>query len=549
MTADEVAAKIGGGREKREGTRWRMPCPAHPDHTPSLDVSEGRDGRVMVMCRAGCELEAILVAGGVDWSDLFSEASTRPERDDNWTPAGRAVARYAYTDEAGKLLFEVVRAESKRFLQRRPDPSRESGWIWKLGDIRRPLYRLPEVLAAAGLGQTIYVCEGEKDVEAVRATGATGTCNPHGAGKWRPEHTETLREADVVVIADRDEPGYKHARAVAKALAGVASRVRVVQPEVGKDAYDHLQAGRTLETLVALTVEEARSLMAEDVLDFLEGETAFDWVVEGLLERGDRLILTGFEGQGKTTLIRQLAVCCAAGIHPFTYRPLPPVRVLLIDCENGERLTRRRLRDLIETARKTVEFPRDQLYLVCRPGGLDLTDSDDSSWLFEQVTAFRPDIVFIGPLYQLHSTNPNDEQPARTVAGVLQQVTVRGRCALVTEAHAGKAEGATGRHVRPIGSSVWLRWPEFGYGLLPMKGVAGLVFQSWRGPRDERAWPESLERSSPWPWRGVYKPVKSAVTPIRRPIRDFYEVDREKEAEGGSRARELSMYDDEEEAF
>lgn len=94
-------------------------------------------------------------------------------------------------------------------------------------------------------------------MEAIEAAGYTATCNPMGAGrgKWRPEYTETLRGANVVVVADRDEAGYAHARTVARALEGVAKRVVLVEPAVGKDAFDHLAAGRKLGELVPIPVE------------------------------------------------------------------------------------------------------------------------------------------------------------------------------------------------------------------------------------------------------------------------------------------------------
>src|SRR5690348_14558660 len=37
---------------------------------------------------------------------------------------------YDYTDENGKLLFQVVRKVPKTFVQRRPDGA--DGWVWKM---------------------------------------------------------------------------------------------------------------------------------------------------------------------------------------------------------------------------------------------------------------------------------------------------------------------------------------------------------------------------------------------------------------------------------
>jgi hypothetical protein len=94
------------------------------------------------------------------------------------------LATYDYTDERGVLLFQVVRYPNHKFLQRRPDGN--GGWTWKLGNTRRVLYRLPELIAAkrAGNGHRprLYLCEGEKDVDRLRNDWAvTATTNPGGA--------------------------------------------------------------------------------------------------------------------------------------------------------------------------------------------------------------------------------------------------------------------------------------------------------------------------------------------------------------------------------
>jgi hypothetical protein len=61
--------------------------------------------------------------------------------------AGRVVATYDYRDEAGTLLYQVLRYDKpKSFRQRRPDGA--VGWRWDVKDARRVLYRLPELLSA-----------------------------------------------------------------------------------------------------------------------------------------------------------------------------------------------------------------------------------------------------------------------------------------------------------------------------------------------------------------------------------------------------------------
>jgi putative DNA primase/helicase len=236
----EAALTAHGCDPRRRGEHLESRCPAHEDRKPSLSISVGRDDRVLVKCHTGCQLDEILAALGMARRDLF-EAVERPDRP-------TILHAYNYRDKVGQLVYQTVRYEPKDFRQRRPDG--QGGWIWDLRGVERVPYRLPELLAAVAAGETIFVCEGEKDVEAVRRCGAPATCNVGGAKKWRPEYNHYFHGADVVIVADRDDAGRAHARQVAGSLRGVAAQVRIVEATQGKDVSDHLAAGRTLEDLV-----------------------------------------------------------------------------------------------------------------------------------------------------------------------------------------------------------------------------------------------------------------------------------------------------------
>src|SRR5262249_48073251 len=124
-------------------------------------------------------------------------------------PTPAEVAReFAASDENGTLLFQVVRFEPKDFRQRRPDG--RGGWIWNVRDARRVLYRLPELLKAVAAGETIYIPEGEKDVDNLRALEVFATTNPGGIKKWRDDYSEFLCGADVVVLPDNHAEGREH---------------------------------------------------------------------------------------------------------------------------------------------------------------------------------------------------------------------------------------------------------------------------------------------------------------------------------------------------
>jgi putative DNA primase/helicase len=138
----------------------------------------------------------------------------------------RITKTYDYADETGALLFQVCRFEPKDFRQRRPDG--RGGWSWKLGDIRRVPYRLPELLKAVASGETIYIPEGEKDCDNLREIGLAATTNPGGAKKWRDNYSEFLRGSDVVVLPDNHAEGREHGDQVVASLRGIAKRIRVL---------------------------------------------------------------------------------------------------------------------------------------------------------------------------------------------------------------------------------------------------------------------------------------------------------------------------------
>jgi hypothetical protein len=55
-------------------------CPAHEDRTPSLSITEGADGRILLHCWAGCKTADVLAALGLGWSDLFASGRQRQSR-------------------------------------------------------------------------------------------------------------------------------------------------------------------------------------------------------------------------------------------------------------------------------------------------------------------------------------------------------------------------------------------------------------------------------------------------------------------------------------
>ena len=162
---------------------------------------------------------------------------------------------YTYTDEQFVPLYEVIRHYvdgKKKFSQRPAGGGKGRDGFGIMKGVRYVLYRLPEVIEAIKSGDTIYVVEGEKDADALAALGIPATCNPMGANDWKQAYTDTLKGGHVVVVADRDAPGRKHAHAVAASLARVAASVQVAEAAKGNDASDHLAAGFGVSEFVVI---------------------------------------------------------------------------------------------------------------------------------------------------------------------------------------------------------------------------------------------------------------------------------------------------------
>ncbi|SHF60816.1 IclR helix-turn-helix domain-containing protein [Desulfofundulus australicus DSM 11792] len=345
-------------------------CPCHNDGAKQgrrslhISVSE-KDGRVLLHCFAGCRYEDIVSALGLP-------KKTRREREE-------PEAIYPYVDEQGKLLFEVLRYPGKRFAQRRPD--RAGGWVYNLQGVRRVLYKLPEVLAAVREGRTVFLVEGEKDCDNLTRLGLTATTAPGGAGKWRPEYSEFLRGADVVLLPDNDLPGRKHAEQVAHSLYGVAKRIRVVElpglPPKG-DVSDWLAAGHTREELITLVerVQEWRPTPRQATAPSAKLPKGFSavelvnadfpepsWVIPGLLPEGLAL-LVGRPKIGKSWLALNIAVAAASGGVALGKIKVEKASVVYLALEDQPRRLKKRLASVLQGGAAPdglffyTEFPR-----------------------------------------------------------------------------------------------------------------------------------------------------------------------------------------------
>ena len=238
---DAILARLEKVKRPDKNGEYLALCPFHDDHNPSLSVNFDKGTYNCFGCQSSGPISRLAERLGVN-------VAMKAER--------QIEATYDYTEAEGKLLFQTVRYSPKDFSQRRPDGA--GGWVHDLKSVKRVLYHVPEVLEVIRRGEVVYVCEGEKDADNLRKLGLVATTNPLGAGKWRPEYSETLTGANVVILPDKDDAGRKHAQQVTQSLAGKAKSIKVVElpglPDKG-DVTDWLHAGGTRAELERLDSE------------------------------------------------------------------------------------------------------------------------------------------------------------------------------------------------------------------------------------------------------------------------------------------------------
>ena len=161
----------------------------------------------------------------------------------------KIVATYDYTDENDVLLKQVVRFSPKGFAQRKRDG--KGGWIWDVQGVRNVPFRLSEVMRA----QTVFIVEGEKDVESLRARVLVATTNAGGAGKWSDDFGKYLAGKETIILPDNDPSGQDHGQKAARNLHSFATSVKLLElpglPLKG-DVTDWFCAGNTAEKLLDL---------------------------------------------------------------------------------------------------------------------------------------------------------------------------------------------------------------------------------------------------------------------------------------------------------
>jgi len=493
-----AALEAHGCRPRRSGTGWVARCPAHEDKRPSLSVGEGREGRALLKCHAGCSPEAICVALGLRLSDLTPKRqgltqgngkslrqSTRngqafPTAEDAKChleeKLGPIAAAWEYQDAEGRLVGVVLRWNlAKGDKEIRPIARYPDGWRIAAMPEPRPLYRLPEILAADP-EHLVVVVEGEKAASAAWNCGLLATTSAGGAQAATKTDWSPLRGQRVLILPDNDQAGEKYAAEVmTHILQAGAKEVRVLRlaedaPDLppGGDLADVLQSpdrcglpvnqNASAAELGQWILGKAKSI--EPVTEFPHDDFEFElkwqslaeiqptnieWLWPDRIPLGRITLLVGKPGCGKSFLCADFAARVSTGTPWPDGSACPRGAVLMMTLEDDPSDT---IRPRLDAMHADVANIRHLTGVTYREADgrraqrtITLADLKAMEQAFQRLENCRLLIVdpigdFLGPRTDAHRDNE-----VRGILSPLSEVARRYKVAVLVVMHRRKALG------------------------------------------------------------------------------------------------------------
>ncbi len=385
-----------------------------------------------------------------------------------WQGRGKIPQRqtiYTYENADGQPIYEVVRLDGvsgKKIFQRavNPDGTKRNS----MKGIERVPFHLPEILKAQADNQPIFVVEGEKCTEALRALGLTATTNSGGAKKWNDCGKYFQKGISVIIIPDNDEPGRRHACEVAQDLKQRGCSVKILNlPDlpIKGDIFDWLKKGHGKEELLNLAEQceewDEEQVEVDDVHE-PESERGFKliragdmelkeptFVVDKLIEENVLALVYVEPESGKSLLTLDMSCCIVAGL-PFHGRHVREGSVIYIAGEGFSGLKRRLTawEKLNEVSIKDAP-----LYLSSMPAAL--TDSFSVSEVLsaiEEVTeqAGNPQLIVIDTLARNFGIgDENSTQDMNQFINGLDIIKNHYQCTILIVHHSGLSDKGRAR--------------------------------------------------------------------------------------------------------
>lgn len=439
------------------GNQGFISTPGHSARDRGTTVRDTDDGGV-----------AFHSFNGGDWRALKDEcrsAGLLPDRQcqpEQWRLAGV----YEFTDAGGTVLYRTRRMEHpsrpKRFEAQRPDGM--GGWIDKLGDCPRVLYRLPELLAADP-AELVYFVEGERKADKLASWGMIATSIAFGAKGWRKSYADALAGRVVIFLPDNDQPGHEFAEKAKPDMEAAGATVHVIDlpglPAKG-DVMDWRGSDSDLRALVDKVLHPPIQTFAlADLAAWDRAEaTPKGFIMPGFVPEHELTLATGAGGANKSTFGQQLATCCAAGV-PMLGIEVRKGSALYITAEDDEDRLHWMQKHICRALGVSMADIAGDLHLASLRGrlGNELATFDGEGKLRPSATfgilkatiiQTSASLVVLDNAAHLFAGNENDRQEVTAFVNLLYSLCRDLGVTIILVAHANKAGDSYS------GSTAWL---------------------------------------------------------------------------------------------
>lgn len=262
---------------KTTGNQIQAFCPAHQDKKPSMTITITGD-KALIFCHAGCDIDDILKAANLTFNDLFLDGN-RPSN------------IYQYRDINGNLVYEKLKYKktdgSKTFYQRQ---IKNDSIVDNLQDINKVPYNYPNLVKAINKDDLILYVEGEKDANTGKVLNYTAT-TMGSASDWKPEYAKYFKNANLILIPDKDKAGLNLTQKMIDDLKPVTKSLKSVVLPDGKDLTEWVEAGNSNLTELINKFDDLTPFagLADPTLTTVMNGYEFNWTSIGVTVRIERL--------------------------------------------------------------------------------------------------------------------------------------------------------------------------------------------------------------------------------------------------------------------
>lgn len=200
-------------------------------------------------------------------------------------------------------------------------------------------------------------------------------------------------------------------------------------------------------------------------------------LIEGVLHKGCKMILSGSSKAGKTLGLMHLGIAAANGIPWMGHNINRQCKVVYLDFELKPRLAKERIKEIINSQGNEYFPTKNFMYCGLRGQSRSL---EDLALHIQAIKDFEPDMVIVDPFYKLGGEyDENDAGSVGLVLDKMESFSERLDCAFVYAHHFSKGNKAETDHIdRASGSGVFARDPDAILTLTPHEEDYHLVLEA-----------------------------------------------------------------------